>query len=47
MGQSVVYVGMDLHPPYNEICAKIVKSLISNLPEDWYGSVQYFFLFIL
>jgi glycosyltransferase involved in cell wall biosynthesis len=35
MGQSVVYVGMDLHPPYNEICAKIVKSLVSNLPEDW------------
>ena len=30
MGQSVVYVGMDLHPPYNEICAKIVKSLVVN-----------------
>ena len=33
--QSVIYVGMDLHPPYNEICAKIVKSLVSHLPDAW------------
>jgi glycosyltransferase involved in cell wall biosynthesis len=29
--KEVVYVGMDLFPPYNEICSKIVHSLTKNL----------------
>ncbi|HDZ62040.1 MAG TPA: glycosyltransferase, partial [Nitrospirae bacterium] len=32
--KEVIYVGTDLFPPYNEMCAKLVYTLIKNLPME-------------
>ena len=29
--RQIIYVGMDLFPPYNEICSRLVNSLITGL----------------